>query len=151
MLYVRFFCNGKEVRKETVSARIDVLADVVLSGRPLARYETITAEDLRLEPMNLASLPATVILDPADAIGKRTRRKLPTGMPLRTDLIEIPPLVKQGDIVMIVAESAGLKITTLGKVKGQAGQGEKVVVENLDSRKQIHVTVMDAKTVRVDL
>jgi flagellar basal body P-ring formation protein FlgA len=70
---------------------------------------------------------------------------------LRSDLIEFPPLVKRGDVVLVVAESGGLRITTLGMVKQREGRrGERIRVENIDSKKSLYGRVLDAKTVKVD-
>jgi flagella basal body P-ring formation protein FlgA len=69
---------------------------------------------------------------------------------LRADLIELPPLVKRGDLVMIVAESNGFKITTLGEVKKTGRLGERIPVANMDSKKILQARVIDANTVQVD-
>jgi flagella basal body P-ring formation protein FlgA len=71
-------------------------------------------------------------------------------MPLRADNIELPPLVKRGDFVTIIAESENLKITTLGQVKKRGCIGERIPVVNLDSKKVLHALVVDANTVKVD-
>ena len=100
--------------------------------------------------MDLADLPANVLSDPEAAIGKRTKRALGAQMPLRADSIELPPLVKRGDLVTIIAESNKLKITTLGQVKRKGRLGERIPVVNLDSKKLLHATVVDANTVKVE-
>jgi flagella basal body P-ring formation protein FlgA len=69
---------------------------------------------------------------------------------LSTDLVELPPLVKRGDLVTIIARLEGLKITTLGEVKRKGRQGERIPVLNIDSRKVIFARVIDANTVAVE-
>ena len=88
--------------------------------------------------------------DPDAVIGKRTRRAIGALTPLRADSIELPPLVKRGDLVVIMAESENLKITTLGQVKKKGRLGERIPVVNLDSKKVLHAVVIDANTVKVD-
>ena len=53
-------------------------------------------------------------------------------------------------MVMIVAESGGLKVTALGEVKSSGYVGQRVKVVNLDSKKKIYARVVDENTVRVD-
>jgi flagella basal body P-ring formation protein FlgA len=85
-----------------------------------------------------------------EVLGKRTKRAINTDEVLRTDHIELPPLVKRGDVVSIIAESDGLRITALGEVKKKGCRGERIRVLNLDSKKCIYACVLDSKTVRVD-
>ena len=62
----------------------------------------------------------------------------------------MPPLVKRGDMVVIVAEAEGLKVTAIGEVKSAGRLGERVKVVNLDSDKRLSARVMDNKTVKVE-
>jgi flagella basal body P-ring formation protein FlgA len=100
--------------------------------------------------MDLSDLPASVITDPGEVLGKRTRRAIGAKVPLRADFIELPPLVKRGDLVTIIARSNGLKITTLGQVKKKGRLGDRIPVVNLDSKKILHARVIDSNTVKVD-
>jgi flagella basal body P-ring formation protein FlgA len=72
------------------------------------------------------------------------------GTVLRPDLLEFPPLVKRGDRVRIVLESAGLRISAFGQAKQKGAQGEMIPVVNLDSNKVIHARVVDSHTVRIE-
>ena len=45
-------------------------------------------------------------------IGKRAKRTIQANRVVRRDMIETPPLVQRGSMVLIVAESGGLKVTT---------------------------------------
>jgi flagella basal body P-ring formation protein FlgA len=69
---------------------------------------------------------------------------------LRTDLIELPPLVRRGNVVVIIAESDVLKVTALGEVKEKGRRGETIRVVNLSSKKEIYARVVDSNTVKVD-
>jgi flagella basal body P-ring formation protein FlgA len=91
-----------------------------------------------------------VITDPEVVLGKRTRRAIGAKTVLRTNLIESPPLVKRGDVVVIIAESSGFIITTLGQVKKKGRLGESIPVMNYDSKKILYARVLDSSTVKVD-
>ena len=82
-------------------------------------------------------------------IGKRMKRKIGINEVVRSNWVEVPPLVKRGDIVAIIAESENLKITTLGKAREKGGKGDRIKVVNLDSDEDIFARVVDSKTVRV--
>ncbi|MFZ0243746.1 MAG: flagellar basal body P-ring formation chaperone FlgA [Desulfobacterales bacterium] len=149
-LSVVFEVAGRFEKTIRATARIEALAPVVVAARPIGRLKPIDSDDLKLEKMNLAELPDSVMTDADEIIGMRARRNIDAGDILRPDLIEMPPLVKRGDMVMIVAESRGIKVTATGEVKGDGLRGERVKVVNLDSNKRFSARVVDKKTVMVD-
>jgi flagella basal body P-ring formation protein FlgA len=147
---VDFSVNGHSQKKVWATATIEILGPVVVTRKPLGRHKPITEDDIELQTMDLSDLPAGIVTDPGTVLGKRTRRAIGAQIPLRADLIELPPLVKQGDLVVIVAESNGLKITTLGQVKRRGRLGERIPVINMDSKKILYARVIDSNTVKVD-
>ena len=149
-LSVAFLVDGKLEKKAWVTAEIEVSQEVVVSNRPLKRNDVIAEEDVRLEKMNLAELSPNVITDPREVVGKRTKRVIEPGTPLRVNSLEMPPLVKRGDLVTIVAESEVLKITTQGVVTESGCKGDMVRVINTSSRKELYATVRDSRTVAID-
>jgi len=149
-LQVLCYVNGQLEQRVWVNTKVEAMIDVVVNKRALGRYQPITDEDLDLQSMDLANLASDVILDPEAVIGKRTVRAIPADTVLRTDLVELPPLVRRGDIVTLVAESESLKVTTLGEVRKAGRLGERVQVVNVDSGKVLFGRVIDAKTVRVE-
>ena len=147
---VEFSVNGSDQKKIWAIATIEVLGPVVVTRKPLGRYQPIDEDDVELKTMDLSDLPDDVITDPEVIIGKRTTRAIGAQVPLRADTVELPPLVKRGDLVVIIAESRGLKITTRGQVKKKGRLGEQIPVINLDSKKVLYARVIDANTVKVD-
>jgi flagella basal body P-ring formation protein FlgA len=149
-LSVVFDVDGRFQKTIRATARVEALAPVVVAARPIGRLKPISTDDLKMEKMNLAELPTGVMTDADDIIGKRARRNIHAGDILRPDLIEMPPLVKRGDMVVIVAETEGIKVTATGEVKSDGLRGEQVKVVNLDSNKRFSARVVDKKTVMVD-
>ena len=142
--------NGQPHKKVWATATIEILGPVVVTRKPLGRHKPITEDDIELQTMDLSDLPVDVLTDPGVVLGKRARRAIGAQTPLRADLIELPPLVKRGDLVVIVAESNGLKITTRGQVKKRGRLGELIPVINMDSKKILYARVIDSNTVKVD-
>jgi flagella basal body P-ring formation protein FlgA len=145
-----FLVDGQAVKKLQVHVTVDVIQEVLVSNRSFKRHDVISQEDVRLEKMNLAKLQTDVITDPGEVIGKRTKRNLDVNTPLRLTFLEMPPLVKRGDMVTIVAETDVLKITTKGVVTESGCKGDMVRVVNVNSRKELFAKVRDARTVEVD-
>ena len=150
-LAVSISVNGKVEKKVWAVADIEVLRKVIVAGRPLGKHHRITEDDIQVREMDMAGLSAKALTDERDVVGKRTRKAIAVNTVLRADMVELPPLVKRGDVVTVVAEGAGLRITVLGVVKERRGRkGEMILVENLDSNKAIYARVIDSKTVKVD-
>lgn len=147
---IDFSVNGHFEKKVRATATIEVWGPVVVTRRPLGRYKPITEDDIMLQTMDLTNLSANVVSDPEAVLGKRTRRAIGAQTPLRADSIELPPLVKRGDLVVIIAQSKGLKISTRGVVKKKGRLGDRIPVVNVDSKKVLYARVIDSNTVQVD-
>jgi len=147
---INFDVDGKFFKRVWAAATVEVFSDVVVTKKPVGRYKTITEEDIDVQKMDLANLPSDVIIDPDAVLGKRTKRAIGAQTVLRPNLVEFPPLVKRGDVVVIIAETEGLKVTALGEVKKKGRIGERIPVTNYDSKKIIYARVVDANTVKVE-
>ncbi len=147
---VTFKVDEDAEKRVYVTVTIERLSKVVVARRPLGRFKPIDDEDLEVKAVDVAGLPADCITDPEMLIGKRTRRPVDTGTVLRQELVEFPPIVKNGDRVRIIVETAGLRISALGQVKQKGCQGELIQVVNLDSNKVIYARVIDSQTVRIE-
>lgn len=147
---INFDVNGKFFKRVWAAATVEVFSDVVVTKKPIGRYKTITEDDIEVQKMDLANLPSDVITDPDAVLGKRTKRAVGAQTALRPNLVEFPPLVKRGDVVVIIAETEGLKVTALGEVRKKGRIGERIPVTNYDSKKIIYARVVDANTVKVE-
>jgi flagella basal body P-ring formation protein FlgA len=147
---VNFDVNGKSYKRVWATATIEMLADVVVTKRPLGRHKPITEDDILVIKMDLAEVPSDVITDSETVLGKRTRRAIGSKTVLRATLVEFPPLVKRGDVVMIIAETQGFKITALGQVKKKGALGDRIPVVNFDSKKVLYARVLDSNTVKIE-
>jgi flagella basal body P-ring formation protein FlgA len=142
--------DGKIAKKVTVPATIDVWSDVVLAAIPLGKYQIIEAKHVRIEKMNLARVPENAVLHIEQAVGSRTNRNIAVNSILRGDQLELPPVVKRGDVVQVVAESKRMKISVKARAKESGAEGKTIRVQNLRSKKTIYAQVVDSQTVQVD-
>jgi flagella basal body P-ring formation protein FlgA len=149
-LTVTLKVNDDFEKRMLVTAVVEVLVNAVVTTRPLGRFKPIEESDLEVRPVDLSGLPSDYIADPEAVLGKRTRRLLDANTVLRPDLVESQPIVKRGDRVRIILESAGMRITAAGEVKQKGCLGERIPVANLDSNKVIQARVVDTQTVKID-
>jgi flagella basal body P-ring formation protein FlgA len=123
---------------------------MVVAARTLERGEVLTASDLALARRDLAHVQGRFLSSTAEAVGLRVKNSLRANSPVRGDYLERVPVVKSGQMVMIVVENEVVKITASGRAKGSGAVGDLIAVQNLSSQKDIAARVVDASTVRVD-
>ena len=142
--------NGKKVTRLTVPVKLEVWGDVILTSKPLGRFQPIGHDDIHIKKMDLARVPSNVIMDIDQVVGHRTNRRIAANCILRKDHVEIPPSVRRGDLVSVVAESAHLKISIKAMAKEDGRIGERIKVVNLRSKRSIYALVVDDRTVSVE-
>jgi flagellar basal body P-ring formation protein FlgA len=149
-LSVVFDVQGQPPRKAWATVKIEVETEAIVAQKPLNRNQTIENDDVHAVSMDMADLPANYVSRLEDVVGKKTLRAIGPKEVLRTDIVELPPMVKRNDRVSIVAESESLRITAAGEAKESGIRGERVKVVNLNSNKEIFARVLDSKTVQVE-
>ncbi len=147
---VTVIVDGNVAKKVTVPASIEVWSDVALAAIPLGKYQIIEPKHVRFEKMNLARAPANALLNMDQAVGSRTNRNIAANSILRSDQIELPPVVQRGDVVQVIAESRRMKISVKARAKESGAIGKMIRVQNLRSNRTIYAEVLDAQTVLVN-
>jgi flagella basal body P-ring formation protein FlgA len=148
-LVVEFLQDDEVVGTVPVTAQLAVLEDVVVTRRGIARGAVIEADDVLREQRDVSSVPRGAITRSEDVIGMQASTSIPALMPLRPEQLAAPTIVHRGDVVMLVAESGGLRITTTGQVREDAALGEQVRVLNLSSQTEVVGRALDTQTVAV--
>jgi len=147
---VSFFQEGRLVQKLRVRVRVEIQGFVVAARTGLRRHQEIGENDVDLIKKNLSLLPPDVVTDLKNAVGKRLTLSVNGQEVLRSSMVEIPPLVKKGDRVILVIDHSYFKITTFGEVKEDGRRGEWIKLVNISSKKEVHGRVVDAHTVQVE-
>jgi len=145
------FKVDKEITSRVrVMAKTSLVTPVVISVYPIRRGEIISRDKIQAVKRDLSRLPAGLFTRPEELIGKRARRAIGANQIIYKNMVEIPPVIRRGQRVEIVAESPTLKITAPGKAKEDGHIGEIVKVENLISRKIVVGKVIDETRVEVE-
>ncbi len=126
----------------SLRGRAWVKRDIPVLARPVANGEVIAAGDITWISARLDRLGVNPILDETDMIGKAAKRSLGANKVLRHSDLKTPDMVKKGELITIVYELPGLKLTARGKALANASQGDMVRVINLHSNRTIDVTII---------
>jgi flagellar basal body P-ring formation protein FlgA len=141
-LVVSFSVDGRLCRKVSVSGRVLVSRKVITTAREVRRGQVIQRQDVEQVTRLCRALRKNDFSAIDDVVGKRATRKIRAGQAITRRMVEIPPIVKKGDQVIIKAENSSLEITTLGRVLEDAHAGEQVKVINTSSGKEIVATAV---------
>ncbi len=114
---------------------------VLLLNRGIAAGETLGAADITTAQRDVARIAGAALADPAAAVGRVARRTLSAGSLLSANDLVAQRLIRRGDSVALVSRYAGVEVRVAGKALADAGENERVSVENLSSRKVVQGTV----------
>lgn len=107
-----------------VGARVRILADYVAAAVPLAQGQLIAAEDIATLTGDLTALPAGIVTDPSQAIGRSVTRSLPPGAPLREDSLRNQQAIRTGQAVQLITNGPGFRISGEGRAVSNANEGQ---------------------------
>ena len=111
-----------------IQANVAVLADYIASAVPLAQGQAIEAAQLISMKGDLTALPAGIATDMAQVVGRSANVSLPSGMPLRLDTLRSKTVVLQGQLVRVVSNGAGFRVSAEARAIGNASEGQVVQV-----------------------
>lgn len=131
------------------TAYIEVAHDIVFTARPIEKYEVLTEHHIRLKQVKFSRLPRRVVTRLEGALGKRAKRSLKANQMLRANQIETRPMIRSGDVVLIIVESGALKVSVMGEALEKGERGGTIRVLNTSSKREVRAIVMDSKTVKV--
>ncbi len=111
-----------------VPVQVRVSGDYFVAARTMAQGQLIADGDLARRHGDLTELPAGVIVDPAQAIGRTAAMSIMAGRPLRGDMLRQVLAVQQGQSVKVVSHGPGFQVANEGRALNSAAPGQVVQV-----------------------
>lgn len=124
-----------------VPVRVRRSQTVLVLSRGIAPGETITADAFVPETRDASRIVGAAVADPAQAVGRVARRTLSAGAVLSATDLVAQRLIRRGDNVALVSRRGGVEVRVVGKALGDAGESERVTVENISSRRVVQGVV----------
>ncbi|GHU06335.1 flagellar basal body P-ring biosynthesis protein FlgA [Betaproteobacteria bacterium] len=121
-------CLGPASWTLYVQAQVSIKARYLVAARPLAAGQVIGENDFVAREGDLGTLPASVLMDSEQAIGRTIKIGIAAGQPLRSDQLITPWAVQQGQTVKTVSRGAGFSVSSEGKALNNAQDGQVVQV-----------------------
>ncbi len=111
-----------------MQVHVSIHAKYLVAARPLTAGQIIGANDFVSRTGDLGLLPATILMDPEQAVGKTVRIGIAAGQPLRGDQLIAPWAVQQGQNVKTISRGTGFSVSSEGKALNNAVEGQVVQV-----------------------
>ncbi|MBN2139444.1 MAG: flagellar basal body P-ring formation protein FlgA [Desulfovibrionaceae bacterium] len=137
--------DNKTLKRTAGSVFVNLWRAVPCAARTLNRNHALGPENLTFKRKNLAYWT-----DAWDGKGGpwRLSRPVGAGQVITKGLLEPVPLVSKGDKVVLIYQGRNLRLSVKALALGDAMLGEKVVVRNLQSKKEVQAVVMSDRTVK---
>ena len=137
--------DGAAVRRFSGSVFLNLWMDVPCPVRPLGKGEAVTPDVITFMSCNLAYQKGAVW----DGRGGpwQTVRSLGASQPILASDLTPLSAVHRGDKLTLVYTRGNVRISAMVGALEEGGPGDTIAVRNLDSKKQIYATVLDADTV----
>ena len=142
--------NDRVAKRIRLDAHITLTYELYRAVRPLKRGQVLQPHDIELATVKTDRKLRNIITRKDELIGHRLIHTLEAGEPVLNHMIRKIPLVKTGDRILLVAQKGALRVTAPGVVKENGFKNDMVKVENVQSRKIIYGTVVDARTILIN-
>lgn len=117
-------CLGEAGWTIYVPAQVSVHANYLITARPLSPGQPLTLNDVATQSGDLAGLPAGVVTDATQAVGKTVRNAIGAGQPLRAEMLMAPLVIQQGQTVKILSRGPGFSVSSEGRAMNNAAEGQ---------------------------
>jgi flagella basal body P-ring formation protein FlgA len=122
MLGVR--CGGTAPWTIYVTIDVRVNGNYLAATRALAPGQVLSAADFTTQSGDLTLLPAAVLVNPENAVGRIAVASVAAGQPLRSDLLRAPLAVQQGQTVKLFSGGNGFRVSADGHALNNAQDGQ---------------------------
>ena len=145
-----FVLEYKKGERVVATALVKAFDRIVVSGSSFRKGYYLQEGDLYMTTVEVGRIPKGALREIGKASGKVLTRSIIANMPVVENMVAEKPEVKKGQRVMIVAESKGFSITTLGEMKENGYVGRYVKAVNRTSKKTVTGLLVDENTIRVE-
>jgi flagella basal body P-ring formation protein FlgA len=148
---VQVGCGAPQARW-TVLVPVTLETDtiVLVTTRRLARGDRPGPGDLATSTRTLPGISSLYVSNLNEIRSQHLTRPLEAGQPLTHDVLAADPVVRRGEAVTLVADLAGVEVRMPGRALADAGPGEIVRAQNVNSLKIVEGRADDSGRVRVD-
>lgn len=148
---VRIACEGPVRWSLFVSGRVERFGQVVVVARPISRGDMILPADVKLERRTTSTLHRGYFDDLADVVGLQSTRSLRPGEVMTDAQLKTPLWVERGQVVHLMSETGGIRVSVLGEALEDGSAGDRVRVRNSSSQRELEGIVEAPGLIRIPM
>ena len=111
-----------------VQAYIGIVSTYYVTTRQIAAGQALLPTDFIALEADITTLPASVIVDPAQLVGMSALNRIASGAPIRREFLRGISVLQQGQSTKIITQGPGFIVSTEGKAMTDAAVGAVVQV-----------------------
>lgn len=147
---IQVSCRGDVTWGVRLSYKLQRFAQVITPTKTLARGDKILESDIQIIENEITALNS-YFTDKNSIVGQTTKTIILPGQIIQSSQIIPSKFVKRGEMVNMIAEIPGLKITSKGTALNDGTLGESIQVKALGSKRIVDATVVNERTVKVSI
>lgn len=148
---VKAQCSGLKPWSFYLTAKVTHNGTVLVANRDLARHETLSSDDVRLETRKISNVNGNNLSQIASALGLQTKKALRAGDIIKSTNLTAAQVIAKGDRVTITATSQGISVAATGTAITHGKVGEQIRVQNDRTERIIKAKVVAAGQVEIHL
>lgn len=117
-------CLGPSAWTIYIPVQVNVSGTYLLTTRPMSAGQLLGAGDVVTRSGDLNALPANILTDLSQAVGRTLKNGISAGQPLRSEYVIAPWAVQQGQSVRLVSKGSGFSVSNEGKALNNAADGQ---------------------------
>lgn len=141
--------NNHPYKTSSVLLKASYFSDVLVPVRKIAKHQKLNAEDFKTVRTELTTNFNNYLKTKNDLTGLWAQQNISPGAPLVKKLVEVIPVIKQGDVVEIKNNLEGIKLVARGVALVNGYVGDKIRVANVDTRREFLAQVSAEGSVEV--
>jgi flagella basal body P-ring formation protein FlgA len=141
--------NGRERHQAALTFKLTRMVNVIVVARALEPRRPLNEADFRHELRPVGEVPPDFMTELSDHSDLEVLRPVPVGEVLTPRAIRQRFVVKRGELVTLLLEGDGFRITTQGQANDDARRGDAVRVLNVSSKREVMGWVEGGGVVRV--
>ena len=147
---VEIFADGKSSAKDSLIGKYYLMEEVFVPAENLDKGQIIQEQNLKKIKLRSSRIKSAYITEKEKLIGKEVKRALKIGKLISSKEIGMPLAVHKNDKVNLIYKTERMQIIAKGIAQEDGSKGEKIEVENSQSRKKVYGTVVSSDTIDVE-
>lgn len=148
---IEFRKGSSIVGKRSATAKVSVYKEILVAAENVDRHTVIGPGSVKLERHDIRAQRGKCLTSVESAVGLRATRIITAGKPVFEESVEMIPLVRRGQKVLLVVSIGGITVSAHGTSQGDGVRGEEITVKNDRSGKRLSGIVVNEGVVRVEL